>query len=207
MKTDQYHIDHLVEETQKGNTKAFGELYDIYFEQIHKYIYYKVSQHQVDDLVCTVFIKAWTKIKKYKKSSCPFSSWLFRIAHNTIIDHYRTHKEFYELEEKISDEETFNPQVLTEKKLNSERVHRALKKLNKNHQEIILLKFMNELSNKEIGKMMQMNESNVRTLQFRALKKLKEIMEEQEKRIEQGLEKIPQQQRIGFFRKIFVRSS
>lgn len=207
MKIQQTHIDRLIEETQKGNTKAFGEVYDIYYGQIHKYVFYKVSSDHVDDVVGSVFIKAWTHIKKYKKGSFPFSSWLFRIAHNAVIDHYRTNKEFYELEEKIADE-SMNPQVFTEKQLNSDRVHHALRKLNGNYQEVILLKYMQDLSNKEIAKAMKTNETNVRTLQFRALKKLREVLEEQEKLAQQQLKGGEVSvEKPSLLRRIFARSS
>lgn len=206
MKMNQSHIDRLVEETQKGNTKAFGEIYDIYYVQIHKYVFYKISADHVDDVTASVFIKAWTHIKKYRKGSFPFSSWLFRIAHNAVIDHYRTNKEFYELEEKIADE-SMSPQMFTEQQLNSERVHHALRKLNSNYQEVILLKFMQDLSNREIAKALNTNETNVRTLQFRALKKLREILEEQEKWASQQLKaKEEKTEKPGLLRRLFARS-
>jgi len=206
MKINQTHIDRLIEETQKGNTKAFGEVYDIYYGQIHKYVFYKVSPDHVDDVVGSVFIKAWTHIKKYRKGSFPFSSWLFRIAHNAVIDHYRTNKEFYELEEKIADE-SMSPELFAEKQLNSERVHHALRKLSGNYQEVILLKYMQDLSNKEIAKAMKTNETNVRTLQFRALKKLREVLEEQERMTSQNLEKKSESaQKPGLLRRLFARS-
>jgi len=206
MKINQTHIDRLVEETQKGNTKAFGEIYDIYYGQIHKYVFYKVSSDHVEDVAASVFIKAWTNIKKYRKGSFPFSSWLFRIAHNAVIDHYRTNKEYYELEEKIADE-SMNPQMFAEQQLNSERVHHALRKLNSNYQEVILLKYMQDLSNKEIAKAMNTNETNVRTLQFRALKKLRELLEAQEKLAEQQLKnKEEKTEKAGILRRLFARS-
>jgi RNA polymerase sigma-70 factor (ECF subfamily) len=206
MKINQTHIDRLVEETQKGNTKAFGEIYDVYYGQIHKYVYYKVSSDHVDDVVGSVFIKAWSNIKKYRKGAFPFSSWLFRIAHNAVIDHYRTNKEFYELEEKIADE-SMSPQLFAEKQLNGERVHHALRKLSSNYQEVILLKYMQDLSNKEIAKALNTNETNIRTMQFRALKKLREVLEEQERMAEQQLQKKEETtEKQGLFRRLFARS-
>lgn len=195
-------LDRLVEECQKGNVKAFGELYDIFFPQIHKYVYYKVGKEQVEDLVSTIFLKAWSNIKKYRRSSFPFSSWLFRIAHNTVIDHYRTHREFYELEEKIVDDESLNPALFTDQKLNSERVHHALRKIGKPYQDVILLKFMNDLPNSEIARVLNTNETNVRTLQFRALKKLRELLEISEKTEQRILNQSPAR-RPGLLRRIF----
>ena len=197
-------VDRLVEECQKGNVKAYGELYDIFFPQIHKYVYYKVSKGQVDDLVSTIFLKTWTHIKKYRRSSFPFSSWLYRIAHNTIIDHYRTHREFYELEEKIVDDESMNPVIITDQKLNAERVHHALRKIGKPYQDVILLKFMNNLPNREIARILNTNETNIRTLQFRALKKLRGVMEQQEQKTASPLrEETSLVQKPGLLKRIF----
>lgn len=209
MDVNQKQIDRLVKKTQGGNAKAFGEIYDVFFPYIHKYVYYKISEEYVDDVVATVFIKAWTKINKYKKSTFPFSAWLFRIASNTVIDHYRTNKEFYELEERIADDnERLNPQKLTEKTLDGERVHRALRKIGKKYQEVILLRYMNDLSNREIAKIMKTNEGNVRTLQFRALKKLRSFLENQEKAAEKMLaKKESDSEKEGLLRRIFLKSS
>ncbi len=206
MNLNQYQVDRLVEEAQNGNMNAFGELYDIFFPHIHKYVYYKIGSDHADDLTGTIFMKSWLKLKKYRKTSYPFSAWLFRVAHNSVIDHYRTHRTFFELEEKIAEDDSRNPQHLMEKTLNKERVHRALHHLGKNYQEVLVLKFLNEMSNREVADIMKTNESNVRTLQFRALKKMREVLEEQEapKKAEAVVEK---KEPVGFLRRIFAKSS
>lgn len=209
MKVNQAQIDKLVRESKKGNSKAFGEIYDVYFVPIHRYVYYKISEEHVDDVVGTVFIKAWSRLKKYRKTKYSFGSWLFRIAHNTVIDHYRTHRDFYELEDRIADNnEKMNPERLAEQTLNGERVQRALSTLGGKYQEVVLLKYMNELSNREVAKIMNTNESNVRTLQFRAIKKLKAVLEEQERVIEQNLSDLASEKKSSsILRRLFARSS
>ena len=208
MKINQTQIDKLVREAKKGNAKAFGEIYDAYFVPIHKYVFYRVSEEHVDDVVGTIFIKAWTRLKKYKKTNVTFGAWLFRVAHNTVIDHYRTHKQFYELEERIADDhEKASPQRHAERVLNGERVQRALRSLGDKYQEVIILKYMNEMSNKDVAKVMRTNESNVRTLQFRALKKLKTELEEEDRLIARKLEKEAGDKPAGVLRRLFARSS
>lgn len=207
MNLDEKQIDKLVRESQKGNSKAFGELYDVFFPQIHKYVYYKVSEEHVDDVVSAIFIKTWSKLNKYKKKTCSFGSWVFRIAHNTVIDHYRTNKEFYELEERIADDnQALSPERLTDMTLTGERVHRALGKLSDKYQEVILLKFMNDMSNPDIADIMKISESNVRTLQHRALKQLKSHIDDEDKAIDQRLQALRGDEKPGLFRRLFARS-
>jgi RNA polymerase sigma-70 factor (ECF subfamily) len=173
-------IEELVIEAQKGNTEAFGDLYDNFFDAIYRYVYFKIEERYTEDLVGTVFIKAWENIKRYKKTS-GFKSWLFRIAHNTVIDHYRTHKEESELTENVADARVLhNPNIITEKKIISQFVRKAISRLDDKYRQIVILKFINELDNAEIAQILNTTEANVRTLQFRALKKLRTIIEDLE---------------------------
>lgn len=170
-------IETLAVEAQEGKTEAFGDIYDHFFDAIYRYVYYKVDEKHVEDIVGTVFIKAWENIRRYKKTS-GFKSWLFRIAHNAVIDHYRTNKEEVELSENIADFRILhNPNIVTEKRIVSRFVRGAVSKLEEKYKQIIILKFINELENAEIASILNTSEANVRTLQFRALKKLRSIIE------------------------------
>jgi RNA polymerase sigma-70 factor (ECF subfamily) len=174
-------IEELVGKAQKGNTEAFGDIYDTFFDVIYRYVYFKVDERHAEDIVGTVFIKAWENLGRYKKTT-NFRAWLFRIAHNTVIDHYRTNKDDVELDENISDFRVLhNPNILTEKKIISQFVRRAVSKLDDKYRQIIILKFINELSNSDAASIMKTSEANVRTLQFRALKKLRSIIEDMER--------------------------
>lgn len=173
-------LEKLVIEAQKGDTEAFGDLYDHFFDAIYRYIYFKIDERYVEDLAGTVFIKAWENIHRYKKTS-GFKSWLFRIAHNAVIDHYRTNKEESELTENVADVRVLhNPNIVIEKKIISQFVRKAISKLDDKYKQIVILKFINELSNEEISDILKTSEANVRTLQFRALKKLRTIIEDLE---------------------------
>ena len=170
-------IENLVKEAQAGNAEAVGDIYDHFFDTIYRYVYFKVNEKYVEDIVGVVFIKTWENIKRYKKTS-GFKSWIFRIAHNSVIDHYRTNKEDFELSENIADNRILhNPNIITEKRIVSQFVRNAVRKLEEKYRQIIILKFINELENDEIAKILKTSAANVRTLQFRALKKLKKIIE------------------------------
>lgn len=172
-------IDDLVSEAQKGNTESFGKLYDIYADSIYKYIYYRVDKEDALDLTENVFLKVWENIKSYKTGKKYFTSWLYRIAHNTVVDSYRRGKKTEELAEWLPDEKLDNnPIVLTERNLTNQALTLAISKLKKRYQQVIILKYINELDNSEIAKVLKRSEGSLRILKFRALKALRQILEE-----------------------------
>lgn len=171
------YIQELVAQAKRGNNDAFGDIYSLFLDDIYKFVYFKVDAEEVGDITENIFIKAWEKIGSYTKGSSNFRSWLFAIARNTVIDYYRTKKNPAPLNEayEISDE-TQSPFLDTERSLNKDILKTAIAKLPENYREIITLKFVNELSNEEIENITQKQQSTIRILQFRALKKLKTIL-------------------------------
>lgn len=173
-------IEVLVIKSQKGDREAFARIYDSYVTPIYRYIFYKVKAHDVEDLTETLFLKAWENIRKYKKrKNTTFKSWLFRIAHNLVVDHYRLSREHASLNPWISDtKKEADPVRLAQDTLNNDQLKFAISKLKKGYQQILILKFINDLSNTEISEVLKKSEGSVRILQFRALKALKaELME------------------------------
>lgn len=173
-------IEQLVKRSQKGDSDAFAELYDVYVTPIYRYIFFKVKNTDVEDLTETLFLKAWENINKYRKrKSKSFKAWIFRIAHNLVVDHYRLTREHSSLDYNIKEtKREADPKEVTEINLNNENLKEAISKLKKNYQQILILKFINELSNDEIAGVMKKSEGSVRILQFRALKHLKNAMDE-----------------------------
>ena len=172
-------IEELVLQAQDGHTDAFAKLYDRFVQPIYRYIYYKVNKSDVFDLTEAVFLKAWENLQSYRKSSASFSAWLFRIAHNLVVDHYRLHKEPEQLDiNVVDDKRDTDPRFLAEHKLTQRTLKIAIAKLNRKHQQIILLSFINDLDNQEISKIIGKSEGSLRILKFRALKALKNILQE-----------------------------
>jgi RNA polymerase sigma-70 factor, ECF subfamily len=169
-------IEELVSLAQKGDSDAFASIYDTFVNSIYRYIYFRVPKADAEDLTEQVFLKAWEKIKQYKPAQKGFSAWIFRIAHNLVVDTYRfkKDKEFVELSPNVPEyRREHNPIKMTENSLHSDKLKIALSKLKKNYKQIVILKFINELSNEEIAKILNKSEGSVRILQFRALKALK----------------------------------
>ncbi|MBU1992469.1 MAG: sigma-70 family RNA polymerase sigma factor [Patescibacteria group bacterium] len=170
-------IDELVARVKKGDREAFSALYDELVDSVYRYIYFKVNQDDVEDLLETVFMKVWENIHQYKKRKTSFASWVFRIAHNLVVDHYRLKKDVIELSPAIPTyEREHNPIQVTQDSLNKEVLRSGIRKLKPTYQQIVILKFINELSNMEIAKIMNKSEGSLRVLQFRALKELKEVL-------------------------------
>ena len=174
-------IEELVLKAQGGDAEAFASIYDNFVDQIFRYVYFRVPKGEAEDLVETAFLKAWEKIKQYKPGSKSFSAWLFRIAHNLIVDTYRFKKdrEVVELTPNIADyRREHNPISTTEGSLHSDKLKIALSKMKKGYRQVVILKFINELSNAEIAEVLKKSEGSVRILQFRALKALKRELNE-----------------------------
>jgi RNA polymerase sigma-70 factor (ECF subfamily) len=179
-KNHQKEIEKLVELSQEGDANAFAQIYDFLVQPIYRYIYFKVDKSEALDLTEALFLKAWENIQSYKKEkSGSFSAWLFRIAHNLVVDHYRLRKEFVPLDYTMADEKKdSDPVFLLERQLSHEFLREAIAKINKKYQQIIILKYINELDNEIIAKIMKKSEGSIRILKFRALKALKRALEE-----------------------------
>lgn len=177
---DDKQLEDLVVRSQKGDSEAFAQLYDVYVTPIYRYIFYKVNKKDVEDLTEMLFLKAWENIRKYRKrKNKSFKAWLFRIAHNLVVDHYRLTREHNSLDPRLKDTKRHNdPIERAEGAINNDNLKFAIGKLKKNYQQIIILKFINELSNEEICKIMKRSEGSIRILQFRALKSLRQVMNE-----------------------------
>lgn len=172
-------IASLVVDAQAGNAEAFGEIYDFYVQKIYRYIYFKVDQSEALDLTESVFLKAWEHLRTYKKGQHAFSAWLFRIAHNLVVDYHRFNKFSIPLDNHIQDHKRENnPEFITEQSLSREGLKIALNSLKKSYRQIILLKYINELENHEIAQIMGKTEGSLRVLKHRALQELKKILVE-----------------------------
>jgi RNA polymerase sigma-70 factor (ECF subfamily) len=173
-------IRNLVERAKKYDSDAFGKLYDLYFNKIYAYIFYRVGYvDEAEDLSEQVFLKALEAIRSFDWRGIPFSAWLFRIAHNLVIDRYRrnykmTNISIDEISPIASEIET--PEKLTIDKLSQEKLHVAISHLTKDQQQVIILKFFSNLSNTEIAQFLDKPVGAVKSLQHRALNSLKRIL-------------------------------
>jgi RNA polymerase sigma-70 factor, ECF subfamily len=159
----------------KGDQEAFGDLYEKYLDAIFRYIYYRVNNHhEAEDLTETVFLKAWEALGSYRLSSVPFKAWLYRIAHNLVVDLYRTHKVEAPLDGQMGfSDDGQNPEEQVVWLERTELLMSAMDQLEEDHQQVLALRFINELSHAETAYIMNRSEGAVRVLQHRALNALR----------------------------------
>jgi len=172
----------LVDQAKSGNPEAFARLYDAYVERVTRYVYFRVSEAiDTEDLVSQVFLKAWENLDRYKMGSSPFIAWLYTIARNLVIDHYRTKKDALPLEEAIafpSDMEMPDEEAQT--RFDLQAMRDALQFLTSDQQQALILKYIAGLPNDSIAKIMHKQEGTIRGLQMRALQTLSKYMKEKE---------------------------
>jgi RNA polymerase sigma-70 factor, ECF subfamily len=161
----------LTTRARQGDKEAFGDLYERYLDDIFQYISYRVGDHHdAEDLTEQVFLKAWEGIGRYREE-VPYRAWIYRIAHNTVIDHYRRRKGLLELTENMAPsgkEPGIEEKLLQEEK--ATQLANAIRRLSPLHQDVLILRFINGFSMKEVAQILDRSVGAVRVLQHRALK-------------------------------------
>ena len=171
----------LIERAIGGEAEAFGLLYDRYQPQIYRFIYLKVGhREEAEDLTHQAFLSAWQNIEHYEQRAHPFSSWLYRIARNLIIDQYRARKNKREQDlESIAElRSEHSPELIVDTSLRIANVKQALQKIHPDYQDIIIMRFIEEMEIKEIAAALGKSVGAVKVAQHRALQKLKETLHE-----------------------------
>jgi len=171
---DELRIVKLVDRAASGDLEAFGELYSEYLDRIYRYIFYRVRNTMIaEDITEEVFVKAWKSIYSCKGRGHTFLSWLYRIAHNQVVDNFRSRrKEDLSVEtEELADVSVIETGV--EANLEWQEVLGLIAALPQNQAQVITMKFIEGLDNCEIGRIMGKSQGAVRILQMRALATLR----------------------------------
>lgn len=170
----------LINKAKNSDHTAFRALYDLYVTQIYRFVFLKVGQKQdAEDITQHVFVSAWENISSYEHRGFPFSSWLYRIASNATVDHFRTHRHTVDIEtipeEYLGDDGGEESTIDTA--LGIETIKEKLKQLEPDQQNVLIMKFVEDKSNKEIAETLQKTEGAIRVIQHRALKQLKTLID------------------------------
>ncbi|MFC1873891.1 RNA polymerase sigma factor [Chloroflexota bacterium] len=164
----------LVESAVSGDSEAFGEIYSLYLDKIYRYVFYQVRDKMIaEDVTEEIFVKAWKAIKSCKGKEQTFLPWLYRIAHNHVIDDLRSRKRSLVVDIEMVEEVSTGGLEL-EGGLEQEDLSRMIDFLPQNQRQVIILKFIEGFDNSEISQAMDKSEGAVRVLQMRALAKLRQ---------------------------------
>ncbi len=175
--------EQLIEQA-KTDPEAFGQLYELYVEKIYNYIYYRLgNHHDAEDLTAKVFYRALNHIAHYNQKGAPFAAWLYRIAHNLVVNWHRDHsrRQMVGLENlDLSGDKQESPHHAAEQTNERELLLAAIQHLPRERQELLMLKFVERMSNAEIGRVLGRSEGAVKSLYHRTLVSLKELLAEHE---------------------------
>lgn len=168
----------------KKDPEAFGQLYDLYIEKVYRFIFFKVSnREEAEDLTSDAFLKTWNYLITLSDQEIKsFSALIYKVARNNIIDFYRQRAKRQECSIEIAIEEAValedDNQEKMQKKQEASQILKHLKKLKQEYQELIFLRYIEELSVKEISQILNKRQTNVRVTLHRAMNTLKKILQE-----------------------------
>jgi len=163
----------LVRRAQTGEAAAFGLLYDAHIRKIYDFIYYKtLHKDTAEDLTSEVFTKVWKNIGQFKEGS--FSAWLYKVARNSVIDHYRRHKETMDIEDcwDLAVKDDFWDHL--DERLKVEDLRRAMADLKGPDRELIIMRLWQDMSFKEIAAQLGKQEGAVKMAFGRAIVRLQD---------------------------------
>lgn len=179
-------VQTLVRRAQEQDGQAFSALYELYARKVYAYLYYHLNGHaqEAEDLTADVFIKVFEKIGSYQFRGVPFTAWLFRIAHNHLIDHVRScpRQPLVPLEAIAELKETATLQEL-DRRLTIEQLTSALAQLTSEQRQVVILRFIEGLSIADTAQAMGKTEDAVKKLQARGLASLKRVLEREERAV------------------------
>ncbi len=168
----------LIRRAQQSDPVALTQIYEENFDRIYRYIAIKIGDRtEAEDLTQQVFLKAMQSISSYQWKGMPFSAWLYRIAHNQIVDHVRkrSRKPTVSLEDN-DPAGTDDPEKTTERKMEMEELAAAALKLTPSQREVISLRFAGQLSIAEVAKTMGKSEGAIKALQHSAVAALRRVL-------------------------------
>src|SRR5882757_299904 len=174
----------LVDRAQKGDRDALEELYLIHFDRIYSYLHVSVGNRpDAEDLTTQTFLKMLEKIGTFKWQSAPFSAWLFRIAHNLAMDHFRARRR-WQPEEEVPEppgEEEPSAELEAMQSIGRQSMLELIDTLSPEQQQVLTLKFVFNFPNADVAKILDKTEGAIKSLQHRALASLQKQIDQAQK--------------------------
>ena len=177
-------VRRLVERAQQGDRDALEELYLIHFDRIYSYLHMSVgNKHDAEDLTTQTFLKMLESINRFRWQSAPFSAWLFRIAHNLAMDHFRARRRWQPEEEVPEPPGSEEPSAELEamQSIGRQSMMELIEKLSPEQQQVLTLKFVFNFPNADVATILEKTEGAIKSLQHRALASLQKQIAQDEK--------------------------
>jgi RNA polymerase sigma-70 factor, ECF subfamily len=173
----------LVDRAQKGERAALEELYLIHFDRIYSYLHVSVgNRHDAEDLTTQTFLKMLESIGRFRWQSAPFSAWLFRIAHNLAMDHFRANRR-WQPEEDVPEpepDEVTSAETGALESIGRRSMLELIEDLSPEQQQVLTLKFVFNFANAEAATILGKTEGAIKSLQHRALVSLQKQIEKRD---------------------------
>ena len=174
----------LVDHAQQGDRDALEELYLIHFDRIYSYLHVSVgNRHDAEDLTTQTFLKMLESIGKFRWQSAPFSAWLFRIAHNLAMDHFRARRRWQPEEDVPEPPGSEEPSAELEamQSIGRQSMLELIDRLSPEQQQVLTLKFVFNFPNADVAKILDKTEGAIKSLQHRALASLQKQIQADKK--------------------------
>jgi len=168
----------LVRRAKQRDQKAFAQLYEEHFNKIYRYVALRIGDKtEAEDMTQQVFLNALKSISSFKWKGVPFAAWLFRIAHNQVVDYLRkkSKQATVPLDESLVSSDS-NPQLMAEHSLDVEQLLLATRRLTEAQRQVISLRFAGELSINQVAKIMGKSQGAVKALQHSAIVALRKTL-------------------------------
>ena len=173
----------LVDRAKQGDRDALEELYLIHFDRIYGYLHVSVGNRpDAEDLTTQTFVKMLESIGKFRFRAAPFSAWLFRIAHNLAMDHFRASKR-WQPEEEVPEpppDESTSAEAGALESIGQKSMLELIEDLSAEQRQVLILKFVFNFSNAEAATILGKTEGAIKSLQHRALVSLQKQLEKRE---------------------------
>jgi len=165
-------------DSKEYKESALSSLYEEYFDKIARYAYVRIGNRvDAEDIAGDVFLKALKSLNTYKERGVPMQAWLFRIAHNLVIDYFRKMKKRKTVPiDDVEIEGGINPAKVAERNMELEQVKKAMEQLTQEQREVLVLRFFGGLSSRETGQVLNKSDGAVREMQRTAIEKIRGLL-------------------------------